>query len=181
MPEVPDSEEVSRFLFHARQMRTGGPDGPGVRREAFDPGRDKETGKLREAVSVSLRGGRPDAEVWKDGRAIGAAGDPPRPLAGRAVLSVAAVRGAGMEVQAKPLAPPDAPFPYPHHAWIVGWADPDAPDALVENEVKARALADAARLYVSQDEGKKRNRPHAGKKSHTATHERTSRKVDPTR
>ena len=146
MPEVPDAEEVSRCLFHARQMRTGGPDGPGVRREAFDPGRDKETGKLREAVSVSLRGGRPDAEVWKDGRAIGAAGDPPRPLAGRAVLSVAAVRGAGMEVQAKPLAPPDAPFPYPHHAEIVGWADPDAPDALAADKAKARALADAARL-----------------------------------
>lgn len=151
MGDVPDSEEVSRFLFHDRQLRRGGPEGPGVRREAFDPGKDKATGKLREAVSVSLRAGRPEGEVWKDGEAVGAAGSVPRPLLGRAVLSVGDVRGAGMDVKAKPLAPPAVPFPYPHHAEIVGWADPDAPDALVEDKAKARALADAARLETPPD------------------------------
>lgn len=146
MADVPDQEEVSRFLFHERQLRKAGPDGPGVRREAFDPGRDKGTGKLREAVSVSLRGGREAAEVWKDGEAIGNAGEPPRRVLGRAVLSVAAVRNAGMDVKAKPLEPPAAPFPYPNHAEIVGWADPNAPDALACDKQKARDLADASRL-----------------------------------
>lgn len=146
MPDVPDTEEVSRFLFHARQMRTGGPDGPGVRREAFDPGKDKATGKLRDAVSVSIHAGRTADEIWEDGKAIGDAGNPPRPVLGRAVLSVSAVRNAGMDVKAKPLEPPDAPFSYPHHAEIVGWADPDAPDALPADKAKARALADASRL-----------------------------------